>query len=305
MEGNGYFMNLRNRKRYTPYEFDLKMSHNEERMNRLGKIIDQDIYYSLMTHKKTPIAPSSGPNYVVENNKEFIPLNPNFNPKNEIIKKENTIQITNNSFKIPRSPRYNNPNQIRQYKDQENEIFNNNREYDNNNQNERFMNFENNEQNNPYQRRNNNFNELKMDNQYPKMINNENNLRNKNNMRFRDYDNDMNSRNKRYNDFEEEQPRIFNNNNYRSQEISKRDYVPRSPMNYEENDGNNFNNRYKDSFRERINDIDLNDMKDYNEEKKLNNSNTINKRFENTIKTNRRGYYNSQLNFPPKEEEEY
>lgn len=39
--------------------------------------------------------------------------------------------------------------------------------------------------------------------------------------------------------------------------------------------------------------------------KKLNNSNTINKRFENTIKTNRRGYYNSQLNFPPKEVEEY
>ncbi len=115
----------------------------------------------------------------------------------------------------------------------------------------------------------------------------------------------MNSRNKRYNDFEEEQPKIFNNNNYRSQEISKRDYVPRSPMNYEENEGNNFNNRYKDSFRERINDIDLNDMKVYNEEKKLNNSNNINKRFENTIKTNRRGYYNSQLNFPPKEEEEY
>ena len=54
MEGNGYFMPLRNSRRYTPYEFDLKMSHNEDRMNRLGKIIDQDIYFTLMSRKKTP-----------------------------------------------------------------------------------------------------------------------------------------------------------------------------------------------------------------------------------------------------------
>lgn len=52
MEGNGYFMPLRNSRRYTPYEFDLKMSQNEDRMNRLGKIIDQDIYYTLMSNRK-------------------------------------------------------------------------------------------------------------------------------------------------------------------------------------------------------------------------------------------------------------
>ena len=79
MEGNGYLMPLRNNRRYTPYEFDLKMSQNEERMNRLGKIIDQDIFYSLMSNRKTPSV-TSGPNYVVENKKEYNPLNANINP---------------------------------------------------------------------------------------------------------------------------------------------------------------------------------------------------------------------------------
>ena len=101
MEGNGYFMPLRNSRRYTPYEFDLKMSYNEDRMNRLGKIIDQDIYFTLMSRKKTPNA--SGENYVVENNKEYKPLNQNlnamnFNLKNDIMKKEQLFQNTKKSF---------------------------------------------------------------------------------------------------------------------------------------------------------------------------------------------------------------
>jgi len=303
MEGNGYFMPLRNSRRYTPYEFDLKMSHNEDRMNRLGKIIDQDIYFTLMSRKKTPN--TSGENYVVENNKEYKPLNQNlntmnFNLKNDIMKKDNLMEISSNSFKIPRSPLYSNPNQMRQFREQEKEDMNNEGRYRNYNPNERFMNNQNDEQINFYQKRNNNdFNNYNMNNQYPRIMDNENTLRNKNMDRFREYSNANVNINKRYNDYEE--PRVLFNNNFRSQEISKRNNIPRSPMNYEENEGNFVNNRYNNSIRERINDIDLNDIRIKNNEKNFNSS--IQRKGINTI--NRRGFYNSQLNFPPKEEDEY
>ena len=303
MEGNGYFMPLRNSRRYTPYEFDLKMSHNEDRMNRLGKIIDQDIYFTLMSRKKTPNA--SGENYVVENNKEYKPLNQNlntmnFNLKNDIMKKDNLMEISSNSFKIPRSPLYNNPNQMRQFREQEKEDMNNEGRYRNYNPNERFMNNQNDEQINFYQKRNNNdFNNYNMNNQYPRIIDNDNNLRNKNIDHFREYNNDNETRNKRYNDYDE--PRVLFNNNFRSQEISRRNNIPRSPINYEENEGNMINNRFNNRIRDRMNDIDLNDMTIKNEERKFNPSN---QRYGANNKS-RRGYYNSQLNFPPKEEEEY
>ena len=298
MEGNGYFMPLRNRKRYTPYEFDLKMSQNEERMSRLGKIIDQDIFYSLISRRKTPSV-TTGPNYVVENQKEYIPLNQNlkaynFNPKKEISPKDNLVQISSNSFKIPRSPRYDNINQTRRFMEQENEIVNN-RRYGNNNINERFVD----EQNNSYQNRNNNFNEYSNENQYQRMLDNENNNpRNRNNRPYNDIDLEIGNGNQRYNDYEE-QKRF--NNNFRSQEISKMNNynIPKSPINYEEKEQNLRNNGYKNSFRERMNDIDLNDMKLKNEDKyyKQNNQNY------EKMANNRRGFYNSQLNFPPKEEE--
>jgi len=304
MEGNGYFMPLRNSRRYTPYEFDLKMSQNEDRMNRLGKIIDQDIYYTLMSNrKKTPLV--SGQNYVVENNKEYKPLNQNlntinFNNKNDTLKKDNFVEISNNSFKIPRSPIYNNPNQMRQYREQEEEVMNNEGRYKNYNPNERFMKNENDEQINFYEKRNNNdFNNYNMNNQYPRIMDNENTLRNKNIDRFREYNNANENINKRYNDYEE--PRVLFNNNFRSQEISRRNNIPRSPINYEDNEGNMMNNRYNNSIRERMNDIDLNDMTIKNEERKFNPSN---QRYGANNKS-RRGYYNSQLNFPPKEEAEY
>ena len=303
MEGNGYFMPLRNSRRYTPYEFDLKMSHNEERMNRLGKIIDQDIIYTLMSSRKTPNV--SGQNYVVENNKEYKPLNQNlntinFNNKNDTLKKDNFVEISNNSFKIPRSPIYNNPNQMRQYREQEKEVMNNEGRYKNYNPNERFMKNENDEQINFYEKRNNNdFNNYNMNNQYPRIMDNENNLRNRNIERFREYNNDNEFRNKRYNDYEE--PRVLYNNNFRSQEIPRRNNIPRSPMYYEDNEGNMMNNRYNNSIRERMNDIDLNDMRIKNEERKFNSSNQRYGVNNNT----RRGFYNSQLNFPPKEEAEY
>ena len=185
MEGNGYFMPLRNSRRYTPYEFDLKMSQNEDRMNRLGKIIDQDIYYTLMSNrKKTPLV--SGQNYVVENNKEYKPLNQNlnsinFNIKNDTMQKNNLMEISNNSFKIPRSPRYINSNQMRQFREPEKEFMNDEGRYGNYNPNERYMNNMNDEQINLYPKRNNNdFNNYNMNNQYPKIMDNENTLRNKN-----------------------------------------------------------------------------------------------------------------------------
>ena len=277
-------MPLRNSRRYTPYEFDLKMSHNEDRMNRLGKIIDQDIYFTLMSRKKTPNASGAM----------------NFNLKNDIMKKDNLMEISSNSFKIPRSPLYTNPNQMRQFREQEKEDMNNEGRYRNYNPNERFMNNQNDEQINFYQKRNNNdFNNYNMNNQYPRIIDNDNNLRNKNIDRFREYNNDNETRNKRYNDYD--QPRVLFNNNFRSQEISRRNNIPRSPINYEENEGNMINNRFNNRIRDRMNDIDLNDMTIKNEERKFNPSN---QRYGANNKS-RRGYYNSQLNFPPKEEEEY
>ena len=304
MEGNGYLLPLRNSRRYTPYEFDIKMSQNEERMSRLGKIIDQDIFFNLMSQRKTPQV-STGPNYVVENKKEYNPLNKNLKMNNFSLKTETTpinnlMEVSSNSFKIPRSPRYDNINQTRQFREQEPEMMNNDRRFGNNNQNERFMDEPINNYRN-YRNRNNkinDFDEYNNDNNYPKMMNNERN-NSRNNMRFNEFDNDMRNGNNRYNDFEE--PRRYNNNNFRSQEISKTNNydIPRSPMNYDNNEGSYMNNRYKNSFRERMNDIDLNDMTIKNEQ---NNYNQNNQRY-GKRGNNRRGFYNSQLNFPPKEEE--
>ena len=302
MEGNGYLLPLRNSRRYTPYEFDIKMSQNEERMSRLGKIIDQDIFYSLMSQRKTPSV-TTGPNYVVENKKEYIPLNKNlkinnYNLKTEISPKKNLMEVSSNSFKIPRSPRYDNINQTRQFREQEQQMMNNDRRFGNNNkQNERFMD----EPSNNFRNRNNNindFDEYNNENNYPRMMNNERN-NSRNNMRFNDFNNnDMMNGNNRYNDFEE--PGRYNNN-FRSQEISKTNNydIPKSPMNYDNNEGTFVNYRYKNSFRERMNDIDLNDITIKNRE---NDYNQNNQRY-GRIGNNRRGFYNSQLNFPPKEEE--
>ena len=73
------------------------------------------------------------------------------------------------------------------------------------------------------------------------------------------------------------------------------------PPFYEDNEGNMMNNRYNNRIRERMNDIDLNDMTIKNEERKFN---PRNQRYGENNKTKLR-FYNSQLNFPPKEEEEY
>ena len=305
MEGNGYLMPLRNNRRYTPYEFDLKMSQNEERMSRLGKIIDQDIFYSLMSHRKTPSV-TTGPNYVVENKKEFNPLNSNFNPNNFSRRKEMTprndlMKISSNSFKIPRSPGYDTINPVRQFREPEKEMLNDNRRYANNNiQDERLFD----EPTNSFRKRNNDnqFNDFIKENKYPRMMNNEfNNSRNVNNNKYNDFDYEM--ANKRFSPYNQPR-RLINNNNFRSQEISKINYdVPKSPINYEAKEENNYmNNGYKNSFRERMNDINLNDMKPNNKQKLYNPNEQRYGMGNNNI---RRKFYNSQLNFPPKEEEEF
>ena len=131
------------------------------------------------------------------------------------------------------------------------------------------------------------------------MNNRLNNPRNENDKIYNDFDYEMG--NKRYNDYNEPR-RFINNNNFRSQEISKINYdIPQNPMNYEAKEVDNYmNNRYKNSFRERMNDINLNNMRPNNKQKLYN---PTNQRY--GMENNRRRFYNSQLNFPPKEEEEY
>ena len=300
MEGNGYLMNLRNWRRYTPYEFDIKMSKNEDRMNRLGKIIDQDIYFSLMSQKKK--IPNSEENYVVENDKEFNPLNQNliqnnFNYQSAINPKNNLMQISNNSFKIPRSPNYQPETPSRFLINNEKRILDDNKIF-NTFGNERNINNRPEEQINPYQKKNEEFNEYNMERKLSRrVINNEFNPKTRNKINYNDWENDNRNINNRYNDYED-QKEIYNNN-FRSQNIPRRNNynAPRSPINYESKEDNYKNNRYNNSFRDKMNDIDLNNIQMNKEKNYLNTKNlgdTLN---------NRRRFYNSQLNFPPKEDE--
>ena len=300
MEGNGYLMNLRNWRRYTPYEFDIKMSKNEDRMNRLGKIIDQDIYFSLMPQRKK--IPNSEENYVVENDKEFNPLNQNliqnnFNYQSAINPKNNLMQISNNSFEIPSSPNYKPETPSRFLINNEKRILDDNKIF-NTFGNERNINNRPEEQINPYQKKNEEFNEYNMERkQSPRVINNEFNPKTRNKINYNDWENDNRNINNRYNDYED-QKEIYNNN-FRSQNIPRRNNynAPRSPINYESKEDNYKNNRYNNSFRDKMNDIDLNNIQMNKEKNYLNTKNlgdTLN---------NRRRFYNSQLNFPPKEDE--
>lgn len=302
MEGNGYLMNLRNRRRYTPYEFDLKMSKNENRMNRLGKIIDQDIYFSLMTQRKTP-STYNGENYVVENNKEFVPLNKNimqnnFNSQSVISPKNNLMEISNNSFKIPRSPLYKQDNPTRILMNKENDIVNNYKMTENY-ENDRNINIRPEGQiKNSYQNKNNDFNNYNMERKkYPRVLNNDINSRTRNRIGYNEWENENRNMNNRYNDYEDQKE--FYNNNFRSQDIpTKNNYnIPRSPINYGEKEENFDNNRYKGTLRDKMNDIDLNNIQI--------NRNYLNTKNLGDTLNNRKRFYNSQLNFPPKEEEEY
>ena len=92
MEGNGYFMPLKNEKKYSPYEFDNIMSKKENNMDNLGKKIDQDIYNNAkMVEKKTPLVLT--PKLMLNNNSNNIKDNYNYNI--------NGINLSNSIKKYP------------------------------------------------------------------------------------------------------------------------------------------------------------------------------------------------------------
>ena len=313
MEGNGYFMPLRNAKRYTPYDFDKLMSHNENRMDILGKIIDQDIINCLMADRKTPLVLT--PKLILDNSNGMKSIGPknntnNFNSQSQTIIKNPLQKISRDSFRItPQNPRLLNPDQRKRYLNEENNIINNNKVLQNNINND-FTNPE--EQINshwkydgPFERR-----------QYPRMNNNERYYRNRNDepvkLNYNELNNNMYNRNNNY-------PKNYNNGNnniYRSQEIprsrSNNNYVRmRRPTPYNDGYNNNNNDRfYNNTLNNRYNNENFGDGT--NEEFRNNRlrvfspqNNNYNYKNTNSKEDSQeksdyisRGYYNSQLNFP-------
>jgi len=114
MEGNSYFLPLRNAKRYTPYEFDKMMSHNENRMDTLGKLIDQDIYNCMMANRKTPDRNTPlvlTPKLILDKNNGINSLGQKKNSNNFNSQSHNSFraplkEVPNESFNISQNPRY-------------------------------------------------------------------------------------------------------------------------------------------------------------------------------------------------------
>ena len=319
MEGNGYFMPLRNAKRYTPYEFDKMMSHNENRMNHLGKIIDQDIYNCMMADRKTPLVLT--PKLILDNSNGINSIapknNPNtFNSQSQRISKNPLQQISRDSFKIaPQSPRHMNPVQRQKFMDEENNIINNNKELQNN-LNDEFTKYNPEEDNNSHWKYDGPSNYNLEKKHYPRINNNESYYRNRNDEPVKinqDYNNNIYNRNNNYPD------NNYNNNInniYRSQEIprnrSNNNYVRmRRPTPY--NDGyndrnndrynnNNYNDRYNNNNFEEPTNGDFRNNRNRAFSPQNNNYNNKNNNFNEDSKEKsdyvRRGYYNSQLNFP-------
>ena len=318
MEGNGYFMSLRNAKRYPPYEFDKMMSHNENRMDTLGKIIDQDIYNCMMADRKTPLVLT--PKLILDNSNGINSIgpknNPNtFNSQSQRIIKNPLKEISRDSFKIaPQSPNNMNQVQRQRFLDEENDIINNNKKLQNNLNND-FTKFNPEEDNNTYWK----YDGLSKYNlekkHYPRINNNESYYRNRNDEPVKlNYKESNNYMNKRYNNY----PNNYNNENnniYRSQDIprsrSNNKYIEmRRPTPY--NDGYNDNNNdklYNNTLNNRNNnnnnygdgtngDFRNNRMKVFSPQN--NNNKKINFNEDSKEKSDyvRRGYYNSQLNFP-------
>ncbi len=313
MEGNGYFMPLRNAKRYTPYDFDKLMSQNENRMDILGKIIDQDIINCLMADRKTPLVLT--PKLILDNSNGMKSIGPknntnNYNSQSQTIIKNPLQKISRDSFRItPQNPHLLNPDQRKRYLNEENNIINNNKVLQNNINND-FTNPE--EQINshwkydgPFERR-----------QYPRMNNNERYYRNRNDepvkLNYNELNNNMYNRNNNY-------PKNYNNGNnniYRSQEIprsrSNNNYVRmRRPTPYNDGYNNNnndrfynntLNNRYNnENFGDGINeDFRNNRLRVFSPQNNNYNYKNNNSKEDSQEKSDyiSRGYYNSQLNFP-------
>jgi hypothetical protein len=303
MEGNGYFMPLRNAKRYTPYEFDKMMSHNENRMNHLGKIIDQDIYNCMMADRKTPLVltpklildNSNGINSIAQKN------NPNtFNSQSQRISKNPLQQISRDSFKIaPQSPRHMNPVQRQKFMDEENNIINNNKELQNN-LNDEFTKYNPEEDNNSHWKYDGPSNYNLEKKHYPRINNNESYYRNRNDEPVKinqDYNNTINNIYR-----SQEIPRNRSNNNY----VRMRRPTPYNDgyndRNNDRYNNNNYNDRYNNNNFEEPTNGDFRNNRNRAFSPQNNNYNNKNNNFNEDSKEKldyvRRGYYNSQLNFP-------
>lgn len=324
---NGYFMPTRNEKRYTPFEFDKMMSKNENRMDSLGKIIDTEIINYMMSSRKTPLTLT--PKLILDSNNGINTLGSklntnNFNNQSQRILKNPLQKISNDSFRIPKSPRHMNNIQRQQFINEENNMINNNKQLQNN-LNDEFTKYDP-EEEIPSQH-------WKYDGptgynlerkHYPKMSNNGNFYKNDEPIKINktDFNDDLYNRNDDnypeplYND----RNRNFNynnniNNNFRSQEIprsrSNNSYMERrrpTPYNEGYNERNYYNNRYNnmnENDRYNNNYDEGNNMEFRNRNLRAfspQNNEKINDKINENEKDNekyvKRGYYNSQLNFP-------
>jgi len=328
---NGYFMPTRNEKRYTPFEFDKMMSKNENRMDNLGKIIDSEIINYMMSSRKTPLTLT--PKLILDSSNGKNTLGPklntnnNFNNQSQRILRQPLQKISNESFRIPKSPRHMNNMQRQQYINEENNMINNNKQLQNN-LNDEFTKYDP-EEEIPSQH-------WKYDGptgynlerkHYPRMSNNGNFYRNEEPVKINktDFNEDLYNRNEDnyaepiYNDRNRNINYENNMNNFRSQEIprSRRNnsYMERrrpTPYNEEYNNRNYYNNRYNNNINENENDKYNNNNYDEGNNMEFRNrsfrafSPRNNEKIDHKINENekdnasyvKRGYYNSQLNFP-------
>ena len=318
MEGNKYFLPLKNEKRYTPYEFDKLMSHNEDRMDSLGKIIDLDIYNCMMKDRRTPLVLT--PQLILDNSNNLNSIRPkinkiNFTSQSQHILRNPLKEVSNESFKILNSPSIQRQAHIKE----ENNMINYNKELQNA-LNDKFTQFD------PEQENNSNWkydgpSSYNMEKKhFPRMLNNGNYFRNRNNEPIKINRNDFNEdlyNNKNKNDIYPESNlsrRNYNNNNFISQDFqrnrSNNNHIKRiraTPYDEGLNDRNNYgNDRYN-------NNNDINRYNNYDDENNMEmrnrnfrafspNKNKINDNYNEEQKDNsiytRRGNYNSQLNFP-------
>ena len=283
MEGNSYFLPLRNAKRYTPYEFDKMMSHNENRMDTLGKLIDQDIYNCMMADRKTPDRSTPlvlTPKIILDNSNDINTLGPKMNSNNFNSQSQNSFrnplrQVANESFNISQNPRYMNS----------------------------------------MQRQNNNYEQFNPEEEikahkwkYEGSLGNNN--RPYRNPRVLHTDDEPLKVNQDYfnNDFPGQQYNNRNNNVFRSQDFSRRrrNYnEERNPTPYDEgrnsygNDRvreNNFDGQNNGDFRERS-------LRANNPENNIGRNEDNNDNRRENLNFVRRGYYNSQLNYPNRYED--
>lgn len=300
MEGNGYFMPLRNAKRYTPYEFDNMMSQNENKMDVLGKIIDKDIYNCMMADRRTPLVLT--PKLIIDNSNGLKSIDPklksnNFNFQSQHIPKNTLREISTESFRILQSPRHINSIQRQKLVNEEQNMIDNNKELQNN-LNDQFTKYDPDDEINTHWKYEGPTGYNTEKKHYPRMINNENNYRNEKTVKINQsyFNEDINP--EKYNNNKSSR----NNNNYRSQQF-QRNIKFNNNYYYEGGKGRNpYNERYNEYDEMNNNEYRNRNFSAFSLEKNDNNKGNKNYNYDEDKKDNssyvRRGYYNSQLNFP-------